>query len=467
MKKRIIYTLFALLLSTYFMYGQVDHERDKLSEDTTYAFSEGVCRFSENKKWGFMDSTGKVIMRPVLDQAYDFKNGVAWVKKDNLWGSINKKGSFIVKPQYDNVSKLNDKDYTDNRCLLVKKNKQYGLVDIKTGEVLLPIEYKKVYGSYSQGYDEHVNVHKNKAVSYVYLQKIDGKSVLIDMASGLEKVKIPKGLEFEDVLFEDYFSVYYKRNKNVKGIMHYKDGLILDVKYRDIERIVQGNQFYIKSRKEVILRDLSDDGDFYFVYNLEKRRIIGESFLAVKGCHVESPCVKVKFKNNQGAILNLDTEEYFGYTGSFSDIVLPFWIMDPIVVRKYGEKNETDLYDLDQNLYKAPPSETKIDFAYGYAPICQNGKYGYINSKGEIVIPCLWYYAGEFKEYKQELNGKTRFLNLVHIAKVYNDEESSVLDSPIYLYVYDDNIAEIYLTNDLNDILNGEKAVSSIMFDSK
>ena len=273
MKKRIICILFAWMFSICFMYGQVAHEIGKRSVDTTYAFSEGVCRFSVNKKEGFMDSTGRVIKQPVLDQAYDFKNGVAWVKKNNLWGCINKQGSFIVKPQYDNISHLNDKDYTENRCLLVKKNKQYGLVDIKTGEELLPIEYEKVYGNYAQGYDEHVNVHKNKAVSYVYLQKIDGKSVLIDLPSGLEKVKIPKGLKFDDVLFEDYFSVYYNRNKNVKGIMHYKDGLILDVKYRDIERIFQGNQFYTKIRKEVILRDLSDDGDFYFVYNLEKRRI--------------------------------------------------------------------------------------------------------------------------------------------------------------------------------------------------
>jgi hypothetical protein len=50
-------------------------------------------------KWGYIDRTGKFIIRPQFDEALnmEFSNGLARVKIDGKWGYINKTGKFVWK----------------------------------------------------------------------------------------------------------------------------------------------------------------------------------------------------------------------------------------------------------------------------------------------------------------------------------------------------------------------------------
>jgi hypothetical protein len=52
-------------------------------------------------------------------------------------------------------------------------------------------------------------------------------------------------------------------------------------------------------------------------------------------------------------------------------------------------------------------------FSEGLAPIIQNGKWGFINTKGEMVIPCIYDGAGNFSEglASVEQNGKCGSIN--------------------------------------------------------
>ena len=42
--------------------------------------------------------------------------------------------------------------------------------------------------------------------------------------------------------------------------------------------------------------------------------------------------------------------------------------------------------------------EKAYKFSEGLAPVKQNGKYGFINTKGEVVIPCIYDGAADFSE---------------------------------------------------------------------
>ena len=64
-------------------------------------FTEGVAAFRENNSWGFIDKTGKVVIKPRFEQIeYEgFSNGLCRVKQNHQWGYINKKGEFVWKEQ--------------------------------------------------------------------------------------------------------------------------------------------------------------------------------------------------------------------------------------------------------------------------------------------------------------------------------------------------------------------------------
>lgn len=56
-------------------------------------------------KYGFIDSTGKLVIPYMYKGAYDFSGGLAAVcKEDGKWGFINKKGDVAIPFKYDGVS---------------------------------------------------------------------------------------------------------------------------------------------------------------------------------------------------------------------------------------------------------------------------------------------------------------------------------------------------------------------------
>jgi hypothetical protein len=55
----------------------------------------------DKKLWGFIDKTGKWVIRPSYHDASSFYEGLASVKVNNKYGYIDKQGNFIIKPQFD------------------------------------------------------------------------------------------------------------------------------------------------------------------------------------------------------------------------------------------------------------------------------------------------------------------------------------------------------------------------------
>ncbi len=68
-----------------------------------YDFSEGMAVFQHGIVYGFIDTTGDVIIQPRFEQAWRFENGTARVMVQEKQGLINKAGEFIVRAEYDKV----------------------------------------------------------------------------------------------------------------------------------------------------------------------------------------------------------------------------------------------------------------------------------------------------------------------------------------------------------------------------
>ncbi len=109
-----------------------------------YRLSEGimVVRYSTSTvnqfKYGFIDTTGKVIIPLEFDEAYSFYGGCAPVKQNNKWALINKKGKLMTEFKYDHLQYAGDRRYAF--CI----ENHWGVLDFN-GNMIMPAKYKE-YG---------------------------------------------------------------------------------------------------------------------------------------------------------------------------------------------------------------------------------------------------------------------------------------------------------------------------------
>lgn len=101
-------------------------------------FSEGQCSFkNSDRKWGYIDKKGNITINPQFDVADNYINGNAVVKTGGKSGVINAKGLYTVNPIYKSV--MNDR----NICLTELDGK-WGWCDIE-GKTIINNQFKEAY----------------------------------------------------------------------------------------------------------------------------------------------------------------------------------------------------------------------------------------------------------------------------------------------------------------------------------
>ena len=113
-------------------------------------FQNGLCPFAINNKWGYIDTTGKIIIEAMFDQVHGFEKEITAVKKGDLWGFINQKGKLVVPYQYTYVGW----NWAHDGFTEVQKNGKVGLMNQKGREVI-PCLYDGVSG-YSEQYGHNM-----------------------------------------------------------------------------------------------------------------------------------------------------------------------------------------------------------------------------------------------------------------------------------------------------------------------
>lgn len=123
-----------------FYYGK---DGNKKFEYDGYPFSEGLAVVLLKNKYGFIDTTGKMIIKPKFEKIPIFLNplkvgfseGLACVKYKGKWGAIDKKGKFIIKPTFDEILTP-----FQEGLAAVKINNKIGFIN-NEGKVIIPCEY--------------------------------------------------------------------------------------------------------------------------------------------------------------------------------------------------------------------------------------------------------------------------------------------------------------------------------------
>jgi hypothetical protein len=121
----------------------------------------------DDAKWGFIDSTGKLITPLVYEDVEwrDFEKRDSTrvfytVKQNGKWGVVNGAGNIVIAPAYDSIEYLEN----DDRTFCVKSANKYGVVDSK-GKTIIKIWYDKI---------------ERVSNSHIYIVTLNGKNGIIN-----------------------------------------------------------------------------------------------------------------------------------------------------------------------------------------------------------------------------------------------------------------------------------------------
>lgn len=386
-----------------------------------------------NNKWGVINSKGDIIITPEYDEAIIIPNkekdvfictyDVNYDKNTFKSKVINSKKEEIVTG-YDTIQALENYDNNNNLwyesdVLVVSKDKKYGLVDFK-GKELLACEYSKIEAL--------------KGVTNSILIVKDENCGLVDKIGAT--IIEPEYKEIKPIS-NKYTDGYIVTNKDgKKGVIGRDKKVALDVKYEDVQAVYGNGNFVAKedgkweivnSNGEVFLRDKFSgvktiDGENVLVISDKKYGVMnleGENKINVKYEDMTHT-----FDNNY--IFKEDGK--YGIINTDGDILVKAEY-DSIFYREDGaffeanKSNEVNTYFIanDFNI-KLTGILSELNIASGYMKVRVNEEYKYYNFKFEE------------KTSKELLKTNTLFLDKKDGKYGYVNKDGVVVVD----YIYDD-----------------------------
>ena len=86
-------------------------------------FSEGLAAVKQHDKWGFIDHAGEIVIKPRFDDVRDFRDGLCIAFLGEKCGFIDKTGKFVIAPAFDDLGEFSD------GLALAKKHGSFGYID--------------------------------------------------------------------------------------------------------------------------------------------------------------------------------------------------------------------------------------------------------------------------------------------------------------------------------------------------
>lgn len=314
-------------------------------------------------KWGFIDTSGKMVIQNIFNDAKGFSEGVANVRMANLWGFINSKGLWSIKPNFTECAGFHE-NYALTTIIDHSDLLSYPTYITHRMRVIFVLDPREIGWDFNDGLVKVRSIDANGAAygyrdstgTYVIKPRYDAAT---DFHEGEAAVMLGKQWGFidkagKDVIFPKFDDAYA-----------YNEGLAYVRLGNDI-------QFINKKGKTV----------FHAPYD-EVGRLCRDGMIAVRKNG------KVGFINNKG---KLKIEPQFDNANT-----LPIFTegMAPITLKQDG-KELWGFIDKKGKMKIKPQYESASNFYNGYAIVKINGKYGFINSSGRLAIPAVYEDAHEY-----------------------------------------------------------------------
>lgn len=382
-------------------YGLIDLNGNKLTdaiydEIKSLDSRPGRLLVKKDNKYGILDLTGNVIVEvkynAVKSDGYSTaedgysKTGYIVSEKTSdgiIYGYIDYEGNIIIAPKYESLVRVNKK--SDDIYLIVMERGKKGV--IKNKKQLIKNNYQSVsyleiadifvvekvekYGFFSADGDEilkptypnyvvskeYITVEENdktvmydffgnvvKTNNYASVSEVEGTSYFIAKSESGYYSIISKDVNVNDkytyieYAFGDYFIFTNEENKS--GVLHVWKGVVVEPVYDVILNVEGMNALEARDEKNVL-----------HLYNSKLEEV---------------------FVLENAVVQNVDDN----YTVIYSDTEMKYINKDGNIVEN------TEVYP-DNKLYS----------------IQKDGKWGFINFNGEIVVPCKYDLVTELNSY--------------------------------------------------------------------
>ncbi|MEM6965131.1 MAG: WG repeat-containing protein [Bacteroidota bacterium] len=348
------------LMSPSHMTDYTQHDQD---------FRDAALMICADCSWGYVDTAGKVVIKPTYTFAENMVNEVGVVEKNGKSGVIHNHGKVLLSCAYDRVEFLEN---TEERIFKIYKNvSKYGLIDT-LAEMAVNLVYDEI-GALS---GDRLAVARNGRWGFTDLA---GNEII---PCRYRKVKP----------FRGGYAAAQLGNK--WGFIDRMGNIIIEFKYRRVGNFESGLAWvatgsgvgYINDQDEkVIPAKFSKAYDFedhvarvvvdgkYGLINVE-----GDYFLRPKYNHIHA-------FNDQGiAIVQIGNDRI-----------------------RYGLITQTG------NLIHGKKFKKIFPFREGLAAVKHKNRYGFINTTGEIIIEANYSKASSFSEglAAVQKNGKCGFID--------------------------------------------------------
>ena len=349
-------------------------------------YEKNILKVQKDGKWGLIDLDGKEIAPIIYDNITTLKGveNSLIVEKDGKKGLINDKGSKIIDTEYSEIQSFGE-NYK-NGYITVNSENKYGIIGF-SGEKILDNNYEKIENIYGEKY---------------FVIRENGKEQLIDKQGN--KI-ITEGFD-EIKQIANSGIVYTKQNKY--GLKDFEGNTKIEPTYDNLKEI---NKDIFSATKDgkVGLIDQEQNEKLGFEYKDIQYNEKAGIYIADDE-NYNSKILNSNFETKITGILSeINTDE--GYLKIKQDENYKYYNF------KFEEKNIQDIL---------PKNKIYINK--------KNGKYGFIDNKGNQVVECIYDDATELNKYgyaavkKDGLWGAINSDGKVIIEPTYKLDENLVID---------------------------------------
>lgn len=334
-------------------YSKIEAIQNKDENDNLW-YEQNVLKVQKDGKYGLINLTGKQVVSMEYDEitAISGVENSFKVQKDGKYGIVDNEGKIVIEPQYADIDVLGK----DNKSGFIVKNDtgKYGIVNYSNNPIL-EIKYdsvEKVYGN------------------DLYLVTADGKQKLVNkdntdvLKTGFDSIK--------QILSSQENAVIFSKSGKY-GIMNLSGKILIDAKYDSLEETKVGMFIAKKSDKYGII-DINEVEKIPFEYNSISYNEKADIYIA------EDSNFNSNILNNNleikvaGILLELSTDK--GFIKLRVDDNYKYYNF------KFEDKQEVEVFP-NRTLFLSK----------------KDGKYGYIDKNGKVIVDYIYDDATEQNDY--------------------------------------------------------------------
>ena len=345
------------------------------NDGSNYWYEDNILKFKKDGKYGLIDFDGKIIIEPNYDKIYalqGIENSIV-IEKDGKKGLVNNKtGEIVLEAKYIEISSIN-KNHEDGYIVKNSLNK-YGLIANDKTKIL---EFK---------YDEIKKIARNNY--YVVVENgvvevinSEGTAILNSGFDSIEGIKVDKFIIIKDgkygvidkngniVIAPEYENLkfgtsdsYIAQKDGKTGIINKEGNNVINFEYERINYIESADFFEAEN-----LNNTTDIIDRNF------NKVLSE--VIVSELNIENGYLRIRKDNNY---------KYYNFKFEEKNAKEIFLNNKMFANKKDGKFG---FIDLDGKTVVEHQYDEVTEFnKYGYAGVKKDGLWGVINLKGEIVL---------------------------------------------------------------------------------